>query len=174
MLHSVTPPNPPHPPEVTGDGDMLPAIPEIQVQPVRLDPAKLVSLELQLLLYAALLEPGVAEDDHVLVEHACEKVAERSEQSKLTVTDRTRAIQSSLRLGVIHGRILSQSEPGPLPTNLTTVLRLGSAWAAAPARGASANEPSLQAFQARLCGNEAGPSGSATHDSNTVMSVVVP
>lgn len=102
MLRSVPPPNAPHPPNVVRDGHMLPAIPEIQVQSVRGNPAKLITLEFQLLLYAALFEPGAAKDDHVLVEHALEKVAERSDQSKLPVTGRRRPIQSSWRLRVIH------------------------------------------------------------------------
>lgn len=102
MLRSVPPPNPPHPPKVVRDRHMLPAFPEIQVQSVRRNPAKLIALEFQLPLYAALLEPGVAEDDHVLVEHALEKETERSEQSRFPGNGRRRPIQSSLRLRVIH------------------------------------------------------------------------
>ena len=177
MLRSVTPPNPPHPPKVMRDRHVLPAIPEVQVQPLGRGPAKLVTLELQLLLYAALFEPVVAENDHVRVERAFEEMAERGEQPLLIGTGRRRAIQSSLRLRVIHDGFLSQTENGRLrdafrrtggsnqkPTNATTVLCPGSVGAGAPARSASATQPS---FQARLCENGVGLSDSATHGNST-------
>jgi len=183
VLRSVTPPNPPHPPKVVRDRHVLPAIPEVQVQPLGRGPAKLVTLELQLLQYAALLEPVVAENDHVRVERAFEEVAERGEQPMLPMiigTGRRRTIQSSLRLRVIHDGFLSQLENGRVrnafrrtggsnqkPTNTITVLCPGSVCAGAPARGASATQPSFEAFQARLCENGVGLSDSATHGNST-------
>jgi len=80
VLRPETPPNPPHPPEIVRDRHVLPAISEVRVQPLGRGPAKLITLELQLLLYATLLEPVVAEDDHVRVERAFEELAERGEQ----------------------------------------------------------------------------------------------
>jgi hypothetical protein len=101
-MRAVTPPNAPSPPEVMRDGHVLPAIPEVHIQPVRRDPAKLEALELQLPLHAAVFEPIVAEDDHVRVERALEEMAERSEKPQLRGTGGRRTIQSSGRLRVIH------------------------------------------------------------------------
>ncbi len=117
LLGSVAPANPPHPPEEVRDGHIPPAVPEIQVQPVCRRPSKLVSLELQLLLYAARFEPVVAEDDLVGVERAFEKVAERGEQPELRGTGRTRPIESSWRLHVIHEGSFHKPNPAVLGRN---------------------------------------------------------
>jgi hypothetical protein len=84
------------------DGHVPPAIPQVHVQPVRRDPAKLEALELQLPLYAAVFEPIVAEDDHVGVERPLEEMAERSEKPQLGGRGGRRTIQSSGRVRVIH------------------------------------------------------------------------
>jgi hypothetical protein len=78
VLGSEATANPPLPPSIVGNQGVLPSVGDVESHSVHGSPPELIPLELELPLQAALLQPGVAADDQVLVDLPLEEVRDRS------------------------------------------------------------------------------------------------